>query len=106
MFQSERKQNNLIIHLGQELNYFNATEIKEKIKDLITEKDVQVVLVLSEVEKMDSSGVGVIISLLKYMEGREISLVNPQPKISRVFEITRLDQVIAIHPTLEEALKA
>lgn len=106
MFDSEHKDSNLIIQLGKELNYFNATEVKEKIKNQVTEKTEQVILILTEVEKMDSSGVGVIISLLKHMEGKKVALVNPQPNIARVFEITRLEQIIPIYATLEEALTA
>ncbi len=106
MFSSDHRENNLIVRLEEELNYFNSTEIKEKIKKEVTENTEQIILILTEVKRMDSSGVGVIISLLKYMEGKKVILINPQPNIARIFEITRLNQIIEIYPSLEEALKA
>ncbi|MFA5537134.1 MAG: STAS domain-containing protein [Bacillota bacterium] len=104
MLGMNHKGNNLIVRLGEELNYFNSTATKEQIKQQVAEDTEQIILSLTEVKRMDSSGVGVIISLIKFMEGKKVVLVDPQPKIARIFEITRLDQIIEIYPTLDEAL--
>lgn len=100
-----RQGKTLIIQLSGELLFTNASEIKEKIKAQIQSSDERLVLDLSELEFIDSSGVGVIISLLRRMEGERVIIASPQPKVARVFEITRLEKIVPIYATLEEALK-
>lgn len=105
MFEIERKQEGLIVSLKGELTFFNSSEIKEKIKAKITGDEKKLFLELSGLEMIDSSGVGVVLSLLKKMAGKEVIVVAPQAKVARVFEITRLDQIVPILPTLEQAFK-
>lgn len=105
MVRFERKGNILIIHLAGELIFTNASEVKEEIKANIRNTDELLVLDLSELELIDSSGVGIVISLLRLMEGERVLLAAPQPKVARVFEITRLEKIVPIYATLEEALK-
>lgn len=100
-----RQGKTLIIQLSGELLFTNASEIKEEIKAQIQSSDERLVLDLSELEFIDSSGVGVIISLLRRMEGERVIIASPQPKVARVFEITRLEKIVPIYATLEEALK-
>lgn len=102
MVKMEHRQRNLIVYLDGELTFFNSSEIKEKIKKRITDEEERLVLEVSALEMIDSSGVGVFISLLKRMAGKDVFIVAPQPKIKRVFEITRLDQIIPILSTLEQ----
>ena len=57
---------------------------------------------------MDSSGLSVLVSAFKAMreaDGR-IAVVCTNPAISKIFTITGLDRVLAIHPSVDEALSA
>lgn len=101
MLQFERRQNQLLVRLAGELAFFNSTETKEKIKEQIRGDEERVILDVSGLEMIDSSGVGVIISLLKKLDGKDLILVAPQPKIARVFEITRINQIVPILPSLD-----
>lgn len=101
MLQFERRQNQLLVRLAGELTFFNSTETKEKIKEQIRGDEERVILDVSGLEMIDSSGVGVIISLLKKLDGKDLILVAPQPKIARVFEITRINQIVPILPSLD-----
>lgn len=101
-FAMERGPYGLVIKLSGELTFFNSTEIKDNIKKKITEQDERLILELSKLELIDSSGVGVVISLLKKMNGKDVVLVAPKPKIARIFEITRLNQIVPILATMEE----
>lgn len=105
MLKMERRQDYLMVYLSGELNFFNSSKIKEEIKRHITGDEARLVLDISELEMIDSSGVGIVISLLKKMNGKDVMLVGPQPKIARVFEITRLNQIVPIFPSLEQADK-
>ncbi|HHY58982.1 MAG TPA: STAS domain-containing protein [Clostridia bacterium] len=101
MLQFERRQNQLLVRLAGELTFFNSTETKEKIKEQIRGDEERLILDVSGLEMIDSSGVGVIISLLKKLDGKDLILVAPQPKIARVFEITRINQIVPILPSLD-----
>lgn len=105
MVRFERRGNILIIHIAGELVFANASEVKEEIKAQIKSTDERLILNLSDLELIDSSGVGIVISLLRLMEGERVAVAAPQPKVARVFEITRLAKIVPIYATLEEALK-
>lgn len=104
MVQLEYKDESLIARLEGELTYENATEIKEQIKEQISEQTARIVIDLSKLELIDSSGVGVFISLLRRMNGESVVLAAPQPQVARIFEITKLDLIMPIYATVEEAL--
>jgi anti-sigma B factor antagonist len=67
-----------------------------------------VVMDLAKVEFMDSSGLGVLIALLKRVadRGGDLKLCCIQKKVRLVFEITRAHRVFEIFDTQDEAMKA
>ena len=66
----------------------------------------RLVIDLSRTSFLDSSALGVLIAALKRMREREgrLDVVRPASPIRRIFEITALDQVFALHETRELAL--
>lgn len=63
------------------------------------------ILDLKEVEFMDSSFLGSLVSLLQDVEhvrGR-IALVNCQPNVAFLFKVTRLDSVFTMYDSVEDA---
>lgn len=65
-----------------------------------------VVVDLSDVEFLDSTGLGVLVKALKRSResGSDLRVVVSKDRIHRVFTLTGLDEVMAIYPTLEDAL--
>jgi anti-sigma B factor antagonist len=65
----------------------------------------QVTLDLSNVTFLDSMGLGVILGTKKRLAatGRELELVVASPEIRRIFEITMLDRIFALHASRAEA---
>ncbi|MNO06359.1 Anti-sigma-B factor antagonist [compost metagenome] len=55
---------------------------------------------------MDSTGLGVLVGTLKKLRtaGGRLDLVIDGDRLLRLFQLTSLDQVFAIHPTLDDAL--
>lgn len=104
MVQIESRDHILTVSLEGELTYENAGEIKEKIKSHISADTKKIIIELSKLLLIDSSGVGVFISLLRRMNGDGVYLAAPQPKVARIFEITKLAQIIPICTTIDEAL--
>lgn len=82
-----------------------AIEFKEAMRTA-TEggKDV-VVLDLSEVEFIDSSGLGAIVAAMKQLgKDRKLALAGLTPTVEKVFRLTRMDSVFPVFSTLDGAI--
>ncbi|MDW3224050.1 MAG: STAS domain-containing protein [Paracoccaceae bacterium] len=67
-------------------------------------KDI-VVLDLSEVQFIDSSGLGAIVSAMKNLGvERKMALAGLNPTVERVFQLTRMDTVFSVFTTVDGAL--
>lgn len=76
-------------------------EIKQSIEKVIKEHNLNgVALDLQEVEFIDSTGVGVFISIYKFAIERELrlKLLQPQEIVKKVLTITKIDNIIDIEP--------
>lgn len=67
-----------------------------------------VILDLAGVPYLDSSGLGSLVSACTscIKSGRRIALTGVNPRVRRVFEITKVEQVLLMFPTLADALEA
>jgi len=67
-----------------------------------------VILDFSGVPYLDSSGLGCLVSACTscVKAGRRIALTGVQPRVQKVFEITKVDNVLLVSPTLGDALEA
>ncbi len=83
----------------------NSSAFKDIFIDHINSGKCRMVLNLSEVEFIDSSGLGSIISVLKTLSGRgDIVLCEIQPSVLSLFTLTRMNRVFKIYETQDEAL--
>lgn len=85
----------------------NAAALKDAIAAFVTAGSESIVLDLSDVEFIDSSGLGAIMSALKLL-GRKGDLVIAAPRepVEALFKLTRMDQVFRIYPSAAEARQA
>jgi len=69
---------------------------------------VHLVADLTQVRFLDSTGLGTLVGGLKRLRepGGSLTLVIVAPRILRLFQITGLTKVLAIHPTVAEAITA
>lgn len=82
-----------------------AIRFKEEMGTIIDDTPGTLVLDLGRVDFIDSSGLGAIVAALKLMpEGRRMDLAALSPTVDRVFRMTRMDSIFAIHDTVHEAL--
>lgn len=97
----------LIKPLEKNIEAANSREFKAKLVDLINEDHHSMILNLSQVEFIDSSGLGTLISVLKLLTSRQgsIAFCETQESVKRIFTLTRLNQVFSLYPTEEEAIK-
>lgn len=81
---------------------------KEKLKSLIRDGHIHVIMDLSNVGFVDSQGLGALISCLKVLRQDEgaLTLTNLSEPVEAVLRITRLIRVFDVLPTVEDALAA
>lgn len=86
----------------------DATLLHEKLHELIEQGKKKVVIDLTEVEWMNSTGLGILISgvtTLRNNEG-ELKLANVNEKIHALLKITKLIGVFDSHNSVEDAIEA
>jgi anti-sigma B factor antagonist len=85
----------------------SAADFKGQIATWITEGNTRILLDLSCIEFIDSSGLGAIISLLKQLAGKgDICLSGIRDQVMSLFKLTRMDRIFRIYPTSAEAVAA
>lgn len=83
-----------------------STTFKGQIVDLINRGNYFLILNLTEVEFLDSSGLGAIISIFKSVsENGSLILFGLQKQLTNLVKLTRMDKVFKITETEEQALK-
>ena len=97
-----------VLYLEGSLTVATAQDVFSQIASLQEEGETKFLLQLSAVEFIDSTGLGTIVRLSKRVREAKgkLCLAEPQPKISAMFELTRLDKILSIYRTHEEALGA
>lgn len=94
-----------VVNVEGEVDIYTSTQLKQEITDILASGTKFVLLDLSKVEYLDSTGLGLLIGALKRL--REIDgnliIVNPSQRIVRVFEITGLYKIFKVYPSLAEA---
>ncbi len=95
-----------VVQVAGEIDVYTAPTLREELAGLIDAEHADVVIDLSAVSFMDSTGLGVLVGALKKVKtlGGDLRLVIDQEKVLKVFRITALTQVFPIFPTLDEAL--
>jgi anti-sigma B factor antagonist len=97
-----------VVRVAGEIDVYTAPVLREELTRLSDAGHNDLVVDLTEVPFMDSTGLGVLVGALKRVKthGGELSLVIDQEKVLKVFRITALTQVFPIFETVDEALGA
>jgi len=93
---------------GDVLGGADAMEFTQAVGDIIRAGVIRVVIDLGEVQLMNSSGLGMLVSAAKSLKSAQgvLSVVGANPKIRSLFKMTRLDSLFAQYQTRDEALAA
>jgi len=84
-----------------------AIRFKDRMRDETNTQTPRILLDLSQVDFIDSSGLGAIVAAMKQLgRDRKLDLAGLRPNVDRVFRLTRMDTVFAIHPTVAQAVTA
>ena len=95
-----------VAELEGEIDLSTAAVFKETVYKVIEAGKIDVVIDLTGLEFMDSTGLGVLVAALKKTstEGGSIRLICDKRSILKVFNITGLDKVFSIYDNLQRCL--
>src|SRR5256714_2923600 len=97
-----------VISLAGEVDLYTAPEFKQQLLDVIAQGARQVIVDFTDTTFIDSTTLGVLVGGVKRLRTNDgqLSLVCSDRNITKIFEITGLDRVFAIHPSREDAVAA
>lgn len=97
-----------LLDVSGRLTSFETGALRESISRLLKQDRKNIVLNLSELQYLDSSGIGelarVCVSVMK--EGGQMKVVGLSPKVEEILKITQLYQVFPEFPSQEAALQS
>ena len=106
-FSKTSKGSSLIITIKEEnLDIGNSVEFREGLSKQVEEGKDNIILDMSNVNYIDSSGLGVLITFLKFNKDadRSLRLANCKTKVRDTMKSTKLDSEIPVFDSIDDAL--
>ncbi len=105
----QETQHNEIIVLsvsGELMGGPEALELNEKMNQLLDDGRKKVVLDLHGLERMNSSGLGIMINALGNFKqnGGDLKLAALNPRIEHLLKVTRLTSIFEVYDTVSAAI--
>lgn len=93
------------VSLTGRLNMVTSTRVRESIHEAIVANHPYIVVDMSGVSFLDSSGLGALVWSYKAAKeaGGDLALVQPSEQVELVLELTNMRSVLTIVPSLAEA---
>ncbi len=94
--------------LSGELDMGTVSVVKDALMQALGEGRTRLLIDLSDVSFIDSSGLSVFVTALRESRSRGgcVGLLKPQAVVRSVIELTRLDQALPIFEDVTEAVEA
>jgi anti-sigma B factor antagonist len=95
-----------VLPLEGEIDLHVSPRVSQKLAEIIQSKPSRVVVDLSRVTYIDSSGLAALIQGMRDVEdyGGRFALAGVQENVLSIFETSRLDKVFLIYPHVDAAL--
>jgi anti-sigma B factor antagonist len=103
---TEMKSGLTVCYVDGEIDINTSPGLKKSFDKLISSKAPKIVLNLSKVTYVDSSGLATLVEILKNMRsyGGKLKLSDMSLKVKSLFEITKLEKLFDIVSGEEEAI--
>ena len=97
-----------IVHLHGPIDVSSAMALRELLGAQIDSPSARVLLDLSDVALIDSSGIGILVTAHRRADtqGARFALAGAAGTVARVFEMTRTNKLLSIHETVEQGVAA
>lgn len=81
-----------------EVDAFTAPVLKERLASVQETPGLRAIIDLSEVDYIDSTGLGIFIGFYKVLQKREgyVKMIGVNDRLKRLFKITGIDKIIDI----------
>jgi anti-sigma B factor antagonist len=106
-FAQEIKGDNLILHItGDLIGEDNGTQLVSAVNDAMTHKVLTCIIDISDLRYINSSGIGVLITILTKFrnKGGEVYLMNPSESVKKLLVITKLNAIFQVIKSEAEAV--
>jgi anti-sigma B factor antagonist len=107
-YTEELQQGILLLRLEGNLDMLNAGILKERMMQAVNSDHSNIVLDLSNVGFVDSSGFGLLILInerLKSQGKNRLRIANVSRSIQQVFRISKISDVVDVFTSLDDAMK-
>lgn len=96
--------NKTIVQLNGEVDVYTAPLLKETLTPISKQPNIEVIIDMSQVQYIDSTGLGIFIGALKttHVNNSTLKLTGVNERIGRLLTITGLDEVIEIEESERE----
>lgn len=106
-FAQEIKSNTLVLRIsGDLIGEDNGTQLIEAVNEAVTHKVPACVIDISELRYINSSGIGVLITILTKFrnKGGEVFLMKPSESVRKLLVITKLNAIFQVVQSEAEAI--
>ncbi|WP_028306488.1 STAS domain-containing protein [Desulfitibacter alkalitolerans] len=95
-----------IVTVSGKIDAYQSIKLKDALNDIIDRGSKKIIVNLHDVNFLDSTTLGILISALKKIKnkGGEICITRLQPNVEEIFELTRLNKIFTIFSSNEEAI--
>ena len=95
-----------IVLVGGEIDVYTAPRLRDTITELVAAGRYDLVIDMTGVEFLDSTGLGVLVGGLKKVRAQDgsLELVCNQERLLKIFRITGLAKVFVIHADADAAV--
>jgi anti-sigma B factor antagonist len=102
--QAKETSGRAVVHVAGDVDLRSSPQLRDQLLELARDADGDLLVDLSEVSYMDSSGVGTMVFVKREVEksGGRMVLIRLQPRVRSVFEITHLTKFFKIVESLDE----
>ncbi len=101
----ERGEAATIVRLAGELDLYNAADVRTALLGVCAEAPERLVVDLGSVAFVDSTALGVLIEVRGQLaDPTAFMLAAPGVETLRALEISGIDRVLSVHPSVEAAL--
>lgn len=90
--------NQWVVQPKGEIDIYTSANFKDTLLELIGEKNTDIKIAGTSLDYIDSTGLGVLISVLKQMKEHDTTIIitDIKPSIKKLLELTSLDKVFTI----------
>ena len=102
----EVKNNYQLFRLTGLLDAFSEATFRKVLSKFIDEGPKHIILDLSQIDFVDSSGLGALVQLVKKAQTLEGTLqIVSNPRVTQTVKLVRLEKFLSLQPTVDDAVK-